>query len=139
MSNRTPIDTYNALKAKGWLHPVEADRLTRERDDAVARHAEALLSIESLKAQILRHEHDRSVLVSARTRAERKCDEARRALEKAEQLFSNVADQCDAWARESRDGGWSTHQVDANRKMAVMCRDEAAALRAISTGEGSAS
>jgi hypothetical protein len=33
MSNRTPIDTYNALKAKGWLHPVEAERLTRERDE----------------------------------------------------------------------------------------------------------
>jgi hypothetical protein len=29
------------------------------------------------------------------------------------------------WARESKDGSWSTHQVDANRALADQCRKQA--------------
>lgn len=30
----------------------------------------------------------------------------------------NAAHTCERWADESRNGGWSTHQVDANRAVA---------------------
>lgn len=39
------------------------------------------------------------------------------------------AEQLDTWAQQSRDGGWSTHQVDPMRKKADTLRREAAALR----------
>lgn len=35
------------------------------------------------------------------------------------------------WAKESREGGWSTHQVEANPKMAEECRHEASRIRGI--------
>lgn len=40
------------------------------------------------------------------------------------------ADTLDGWAQHSLDGGWSTHQVEANRKMADDFRRKAAELRA---------
>jgi hypothetical protein len=43
--------------------------------------------------------------------------------------LSNIADQLDAWAEESKTGGWSTHQVHGNINMANSCRRMAAKLR----------
>jgi hypothetical protein len=40
------------------------------------------------------------------------------------------ADILDRWADESKSGGWSTHQVKANREGANDCRRQAARLRA---------
>ena len=38
-------------------------------------------------------------------------------------LFLNaLALRLDGWAEQSRSGGWSTHQVDANRQAADDCR-----------------
>lgn len=34
----------------------------------------------------------------------------------------DAANQCDAWAKQSRDGGWSTHQVEANKQLANKLR-----------------
>jgi hypothetical protein len=46
--------------------------------------------------------------------------------------FVNLADfltttsqTLEHWARESKDCGWSTHQVDANRRLADQCRKQA--------------
>jgi hypothetical protein len=44
--------------------------------------------------------------------------------------LSTLADQLDMWAEESRNGGWSTHQVQANINAADSCRRMAARLRA---------
>lgn len=38
--------------------------------------------------------------------------------ERLRQALLNAAEQCDRWADESQRGGWSTHQVSANRKLA---------------------
>lgn len=42
-----------------------------------------------------------------------------------------LADTLDEWARQSRDGGWSTHQVQANIDTANICRRGAAENRAL--------
>lgn len=44
-------------------------------------------------------------------------------------FLDDLADTLDNWARSSRLGGWSTHQVDANMAKANDCRRQAAALR----------
>lgn len=36
-----------------------------------------------------------------------------------------LADLLDGWAEQSMSGGWSTHQVEANRQTADMCRTKA--------------
>lgn len=41
-----------------------------------------------------------------------------------------MAFRLDGWAQESREGGWSTHQVTANRSAADDCRKLAGSLRA---------
>lgn len=46
-------------------------------------------------------------------------------------FLEKMADQLDAWAKESREGGWSTHQVEANRKMALECRARAGTIRRV--------
>ena len=54
------------------------------------------------------------------------------------ELLDRFAARCDAWADESERGGWSTHQVKANRAMADECRRRAAGIRetiARATGE----
>lgn len=33
-------------------------------------------------------------------------------------VLIDAANQCDEWAEQSRKGGWSTHQVEANTKLA---------------------
>lgn len=43
-------------------------------------------------------------------------------------FLRNLAETLDGWATESRSGGWSTHQVDANRRNAGYCRQHADAL-----------
>jgi len=49
-------------------------------------------------------------------------------------FLDDAADTLDAWARESQSGGWSTHQVAANRKLADDHRRKASELRkAVST------
>ena len=52
-----------------------------------------------------------------------------RAMVQAAQFLDDMADTLDMWARSSRDGGWSTHQIGANLRKAHECRREAAYLR----------
>jgi hypothetical protein len=53
----------------------------------------------------------------------------------AEQISSTIAflddlaNTLDRWADETRSGGWSTHQCEANRNEANRCRRKAAELR----------
>lgn len=42
--------------------------------------------------------------------------------EKLAEELDNVAKTCENWADESRDYGWSTHQVTPNRELAGRCR-----------------
>lgn len=50
--------------------------------------------------------------------------------------LDQTANTLDSWARESQLGGWSTHQVAANRTHADECRRQAARIRlAISKAE----
>jgi hypothetical protein len=51
-------------------------------------------------------------------------------LEHCAALFDTLAVKLDRWATESRSGGWSTHQVDENRKTADDCRRYAGHIRA---------
>lgn len=50
-------------------------------------------------------------------------------LEEAEGALTEAAAKCEAWAAESRAGGWSTHQVDANHKLADRLGRTLASLR----------
>lgn len=43
--------------------------------------------------------------------------------------LDGLANILDGWARESLDGGWSTHQVDPNIASANDCRREASRAR----------
>ena len=52
-----------------------------------------------------------------------------KSLEHCAQLFDTLANKMDRWATESLNGGWSTHQVDENRKAADDCRRYAASIR----------
>ena len=47
------------------------------------------------------------------------------ALTSARNSLLTAARRCDQWAVESQNGGWSTHQVDANLKLAHGLRLEA--------------
>lgn len=52
----------------------------------------------------------------------------------AMRTISEMADQLDTWARQSQEGGWSTHQVQPMRKKADALRREVAFIgRQIST------
>lgn len=53
-----------------------------------------------------------------------------KSLEHCAKLFDTLAQTLDRWATESRDRGWSTHQVEDNRKRADDCRRYAASIRA---------
>jgi len=44
-------------------------------------------------------------------------------------FLEQLADKLDGWAASSVSGGWSTHQVNANREAANECRRKAADLR----------
>lgn len=44
-------------------------------------------------------------------------------------FLNDLANTLDRWADESRSGGWSTHQVEANRKKADECRRMAAQIK----------
>lgn len=44
-------------------------------------------------------------------------------------FLDEMADRLDGWARESRTGGWSTHQVKDNKRAANDCRRMAATIR----------
>lgn len=46
-------------------------------------------------------------------------------------FLEQMADVLDGWANQSKSGGWSTHQVNANEAYANTCRREAAKLRAM--------
>lgn len=56
-----------------------------------------------------------------------------KSLEQSAKLFDVLAQTMDRWATESREGGWSTHQVADNRKRADDCRRYAAHIRAALT------
>lgn len=44
-------------------------------------------------------------------------------------FLDELANTLDRWALQSLNGGWSTHQVDANKMKADDCRRQAAVLR----------
>lgn len=44
-------------------------------------------------------------------------------------FLEHIADRMERWANDSVQGGWSTHQVQANRQAAFECRSEAFRLR----------
>ena len=46
------------------------------------------------------------------------------------EIIEAIADRCDLWAQQSLDSGWSTHQVEDNRKAADECRRAAAIAKA---------
>ena len=46
-------------------------------------------------------------------------------------FLDGLADLMDGWAKESPEGGWSTHQVQPNMKAADSCRREAARLKTL--------
>lgn len=50
------------------------------------------------------------------------------AVRSAAVYLQGVADTADGWAEQSRSGGWSTHQVEANRALANDCRRRASEL-----------
>jgi hypothetical protein len=52
-----------------------------------------------------------------------------RSLEQCAKLFDVLASTMERWATESREGGWSTHQVSENRVRAADCRRYAATIR----------
>lgn len=55
--------------------------------------------------------------------------ETRRAIEAHIEDLHEVSKQLDAWAKESRMYGWSTHQVDPMRKLSDSLLDKMVALR----------
>ena len=58
-------------------------------------------------------------------------------LKRSAQEHLDMATLLDAWARESAEGSWSTHQVDAQRRRADQCRKYAVdCLAAIAKAEG---
>lgn len=57
-----------------------------------------------------------------------------RSLEQCAQLFDVLATTMERWATESREGGWSTHQVAENRVRAGDCRRYAATIRSALPG-----
>lgn len=44
-------------------------------------------------------------------------------------FLTGLADQLDQWAKESREGGWSTHQVQKNIDTANDCRRRASLIQ----------
>jgi hypothetical protein len=50
-------------------------------------------------------------------------------MERTIAFLERLADELDDWARESRQCGWSTHQVERNQHEANECRREAAWLK----------
>ena len=49
-------------------------------------------------------------------------------LRKTADFLMKIADDIDGWADQSQSGGWSTHQVKANRETAAKLRERAAVL-----------
>lgn len=54
----------------------------------------------------------------------------------AQGFLEGMAVRLDNWAEQSKTGGWSTHQVEANRNAADDCRRMAATISAAQTGGG---
>lgn len=50
-------------------------------------------------------------------------------MDDAIKYLETLANTLDEWAQQSLTGGWSTHQVKANREEANNCRRQAAKLR----------
>ncbi len=55
----------------------------------------------------------------------------RSGLQLAVGFLEALANQLDDWARESREGRWSTHQVADNIRVANDCRRKAAELKVV--------
>lgn len=53
------------------------------------------------------------------------------ALTETADYLDRIASTLEAWANESRNGGWSTHQVDANRREADIARQAAGRARTL--------
>ena len=53
------------------------------------------------------------------------------ALDRTIFALSAAANICDGWAKESRVGGWSTHQMEANKRLANDLRRSASTARAL--------
>jgi hypothetical protein len=56
---------------------------------------------------------------------------AAEALSRHIKFLEDLANTLDDWAKQTMSGGWSTHQVEDNRRQADNVRREAAALRRI--------
>lgn len=54
-----------------------------------------------------------------------------RACEAACVLFEESSEELIQWAVESRNGGWSTHQVERNTQMSLRLSSEASRLRCL--------
>lgn len=59
------------------------------------------------------------------------CERLRDAVQMAVESHLSMAEQLDTWAKQSREGGWSTHQVDLMIAKANDLRRKAAQLRAV--------
>ena len=57
------------------------------------------------------------------------CERLRNMVRTSIGTLSAMADQLDEWARESRTGGWSTHQVDPMTRKADELRRQSAQMR----------
>jgi len=58
-------------------------------------------------------------------RAASERDAAVREAERLREAMLSAANICEHWADESRNGGWSTHQVEPNRRLAASLRKAA--------------
>ena len=50
-------------------------------------------------------------------------------LKKSLRLLEQCAEHCETWAEKSRQGGWSTHQVEPQKKLAIYLREYVASAR----------
>lgn len=106
------VDRWSVDKGSSVMLPWLGSTTCGEAATAIA---ETLRQIAELRADVkfFRDQFDDQV----KSREEAEADKARL----SEALLS-AANQCDRWADESRNGGWSTHQVAANRKLADTLR-----------------
>lgn len=63
------------------------------------------------------------------------CERLRNVVRTSIGTVSAMADQLDDWARESRSGGWSTHQVEPMTRKADELRRQAAQFRLAIKGD----
>jgi hypothetical protein len=104
--------------------PAKAVQLPKRIARALVRHVSCTLASESaITERRCREQADK---------AQRAWDDIGEVVSGLVQALRDEADLLDRWARESREGGWSTHQVDPMRRRAAEIRDLLADLEKIS-------